>query len=122
MILAATSPGMWMVPPDPLTLWELYSAAGTAPSDAGLESPSSPGVIAQGLAACGWSSLTWLSRLGQRTLILAGQHDRLVPPANARLLAELIPNAELSLIDAGHLFLRSRAQEAALLARRFLLD
>lgn len=38
------------------------------------------------------------------TLVIAGACDRVVPPANARLLADAIPGARLSLIeDAGHL-------------------
>ncbi|MBU0704005.1 MAG: alpha/beta hydrolase [Chloroflexi bacterium] len=39
------------------------------------------------------------------TLILFGEHDKVVPPANADLLAEKLPNARIKILpDAGHIF------------------
>ncbi|HSJ56039.1 MAG TPA: alpha/beta fold hydrolase [Anaerolineae bacterium] len=39
------------------------------------------------------------------TLILHGQHDKVVPPENARLLAQQIPNSTTKILpDAGHFF------------------
>ncbi len=40
-----------------------------------------------------WSSLRRLPRLRQPTLVLHGDHDRLIPDINGRLIARLIPGA-----------------------------
>jgi pimeloyl-ACP methyl ester carboxylesterase len=46
-----------------------------------------------------------LLRMRAPTLVLQGTEDRVTDPANARMLAERIPNAELVLLEgAGHLF------------------
>jgi len=55
------------------------------------------------LAMIGWTSVPWLWRLRQPTLVLSGTDDPLIPASNARLLAHLIPNAQLELVDDGHL-------------------
>jgi pimeloyl-ACP methyl ester carboxylesterase len=34
--------------------------------------------------------------------IIAGDHDRVVPRANAEFLAEHLPNSRLTTVDAGH--------------------
>ena len=44
---------------------------------------------------------------------MIGQHDPIVPPVNGRILAALLPNAQLVEIDCGHLFLLTRPDEAA---------
>ena len=72
------------------------------------------------LALCGWSSLPWLWRLRQPTLILAGRHDALVPLVNARLLTSMIPGASLAILEDGHGFLLTRAGESAALVQDFL--
>jgi pimeloyl-ACP methyl ester carboxylesterase len=38
------------------------------------------------------------------TLVITGQDDRLIPPANSRLLAARIPGAVLKELPGGHLF------------------
>jgi pimeloyl-ACP methyl ester carboxylesterase len=39
------------------------------------------------------------------TLILFGEHDMVVPPGNAELMAEKLPQAEIKIIpDTGHIF------------------
>lgn len=46
-----------------------------------------------------------LHRISTPTLILFGAHDQVVPPANASLLAEKIPNSKVVIFpDAGHFF------------------
>lgn len=74
----------------------------------------------QMLAVLGWTSLPWLWRIQQPTLVLAGRDDPLVPLINARLHAWLLPRARLHVIDDGHLFLLTRAQETAGLIAGFL--
>jgi pimeloyl-ACP methyl ester carboxylesterase len=52
-----------------------------------------------------WSSWSRLPRISVPTLIMHGDSDRLVPPANARILADRIPGAKLVMLpDAGHVF------------------
>lgn len=47
-------------------------------------------------------------------LVIHGSHDRLVPTANARLVAERIPGAELVIVEgAGHHFYSERPEESA---------
>ncbi|HLZ30868.1 MAG TPA: alpha/beta fold hydrolase, partial [Chloroflexota bacterium] len=74
------------------------------------------------MAVMGWSSLGWLHRLPQPTLVLAGTDDPIVPVANARVMAERIPNARLQLYDDGHLFLMTRLDEVAPLLSEFLTE
>jgi 3-oxoadipate enol-lactonase len=46
-----------------------------------------------------------LSQVTAPTLILFGEHDKVVPPANAGLLARQIPHSQVVLLpDAGHFF------------------
>ena len=72
------------------------------------------------LAMVGWSSLPWLWKLRQPTLILMGRDDPLVPIVNGRILAYLIPDARLEIIDDGHLFMVTQPREAADRIERFL--
>ena len=46
--------------------------------------------------------------------------DPIVPMANARLICGLIPDAQLKVMDCGHLFLLTRAEESARAIERFL--
>jgi pimeloyl-ACP methyl ester carboxylesterase len=80
------------------------------------------GYLYQLLAVTGWTSLPWLWSLHQPTLVLMGRDDPLVPPVNGRILAAVIPNAELRMIDDGHLFLVTRPAETAGLIEAFLAD
>jgi poly(3-hydroxyalkanoate) depolymerase len=84
--------------------------------------PSALGYYAQIASTIGWTSILWLHLLPQRTLVLAGSDDPLVPLANAKLLASKIRNARLHVFDDGHLFLVSRSEEVASLIREFLLS
>ena len=56
-----------------------------------------------------WSSIPVLGRYHAPTLLICGEHDRVVPRANSRLIAARIPKARLVTIQAGH-DLQSRAQ------------
>src|SRR5258708_10199351 len=83
---------------------------------------SSRGYLFQLLAMTGWTSLPWLGSLRQPTLVLMGRDDPLVPPINGRILARLIPNARLQMIDDGHLFMVTRPVETAAIIEAFLSD
>jgi len=72
------------------------------------------------LAFWGWTSLPWLALLPQPTLILSGNDDPLVPLINARILAALIPRAQLKVVDDGHLFLLTNPASVVPFIRDFL--
>ena len=56
----------------------------------------------------------------QPTLLLAGTDDPIVPIANARLMARLLPNATLTTYPDGHLALLTRADELAAVVSGFV--
>jgi pimeloyl-ACP methyl ester carboxylesterase len=78
------------------------------------------GYAYQILAMAGWTSLPWLWTLKQPTLILAGRDDPIVPLANGRLMARMIPNSRLEILDDGHLFMVTRPAETAAIVETFL--
>ena len=49
-----------------------------------------------------------------------GRDDPLVPVVNGRILASLIPNSRLEIVDDGHLFIVTRADETAERIEKFL--
>lgn len=147
LVLVATSAGWTMVPGKPNVLSKMSSirrytdkgymrsiAAEIYGGDfreddtlidahaAGMRPSSNAGYMLQLLAMTGWSSMPWLWRLQQPTLILSGTDDPLIPVANARLLNRLIPNARLELVDNGHLFVVTRPVETAQTVEAFLTE
>lgn len=78
------------------------------------------GYYYQLLAASGWSSLGWLPLLKQRTLVIAGDDDPLIPTINPKTMARLIPRSELHLFKGGHLGLLTDARTLAPVVERFL--
>jgi pimeloyl-ACP methyl ester carboxylesterase len=62
-----------------------------------------------------------LSQVAAPTLVVHGEQDRVIPPANALVLAENIPGAELQVWpDAGHMYIIDEPQADQEIAR-FLL-
>ncbi|WP_429346690.1 poly(3-hydroxyalkanoate) depolymerase [Paraburkholderia sp. Clong3] len=145
LILAATSPGVIMVPaklsvltkligprrytdPDYLQQVGAEIYGGAYRRDPSLlkehgrhiQAPRGRGYLYQLLAASGWSSLPWLGALRQTTLVMHGNDDPIVPLANAKILAARIRHASLHVIDDGHLFLITRANDVAPVVRQFL--
>jgi poly(3-hydroxyalkanoate) depolymerase len=146
LVLAATTYGVGTVPGRPeaiaalCTPWRYYSAwyfDVIAPStfggrmrdvaqpslrDVRLDRP--PSLVGYGqqlFAIVGWSSLPWLHRLVQPTLVLCGDDDPIVPVMNARVLARRIPGAQLVVVPGGgHLMLLDSAPELAPVIQRFL--
>jgi poly(3-hydroxyoctanoate) depolymerase len=83
--------------------------------------PSILGYYLQMTAMAGWSSLPFLGRIRQPTLVIAGDGDPIVPLMNGRILARLIPDARLQVIrGGGHLFLLERSRESAAAIEGFL--
>ncbi|WP_210338528.1 poly(3-hydroxyalkanoate) depolymerase [Bradyrhizobium commune] len=146
LVLAATAPGFTMVPASPAVLWKMATPRRYTDKDymnriaadiyggafrqdpsligrhaAGMHGARNLGYLYQLLAMAGWTSLPWLWSLPQPTLVLMGNDDPLVPPINGHILASLIPNAELRMIDDGHLFMVTRPAETAALIEDFLV-
>jgi glutaryl-CoA dehydrogenase len=80
----------------------------------------SRGYLYQLAASAGWTSVPFLPLLRQRTLILAGDDDPIIPLANARLMKLLIPDARLHVYHGGHLGLVTEAAELAPVVDAFL--
>jgi pimeloyl-ACP methyl ester carboxylesterase len=133
LILAATTPGLPSIPPNPLVAMLMLSPAryydrrlaeAIVPRIAGgrtardprvlrarlgerLADPPTPiGYLHQLCSVWGWSGHLHLRRLRMPTLVLHGSEDPLVPVLNARYMARVIPDATLRIIeDGGHLIL-----------------
>lgn len=78
------------------------------------------GYYYQVMAVYWWTSLHWLWRIKQPTLVLAGNDDPLIPLTNMKVLAALIPNSELHVFDDGHLFLLTDLEKVLPIITEFL--
>ena len=78
------------------------------------------GYFYQMLGTAGWTSIFWLHKLQQPTLILHGDEDPLVPAINAKIMHRLLPHSQLSIFHDGHLGLATSAQELAPIIDHFL--
>jgi len=75
--------------------------------------PAPEGYRAQLQGILAWESYSRLHEITAPTLVIHGDSDRLVPPANGRLIAERIPGAELVMIShASHLFMTDQTEAA----------
>jgi pimeloyl-ACP methyl ester carboxylesterase len=76
----------------------------------------------QGEAILVWpGSCDRLAELGHRTLVLAGDADAMMPPANAQILAERIPGASLThFADGGHFLMMQFPEDLARTIHQFL--
>ena len=147
LVLAATSPGAIMVPGSPRVLWKLatprryldrgflrrvapqiYGGAFRGEPDLinkhadAMSGASNIGYLYQLLAMAGWTSLPWLWSLKQPTLILAGRDDPIVPALNGRIMAHIMQNARLEIMDDGHLFMVTQPAQTAAIIESFLAE
>jgi poly(3-hydroxyalkanoate) depolymerase len=146
LVLAATGTGMLMVPADPRVLARMLTprrhrdpeyARQVAGGLYGGTMRSEPERAAQVLhsasrlgprrgyyyqlaAGTGWTSLPFLRLIRQPTLVIAGDDDPIIPEVNARVMARLIPDAQLYLYRGGHLAMITEAGELAPVVERFL--
>lgn len=141
LVLAATSPGVIMVPgklsalskmtnpkryidPDYMkkNFHTLYGDE-TGKADKhilNLMPPHPRGYIYQMLAFSGWTSLPFLPFLKVPTLIMAGDRDNIVPLANAKLLKMALKYPQIYVVKGGgHLFMVSKAREIVPVMREF---
>ena len=78
------------------------------------------GYLYQLSAVMWWTSLPFLPLIKQRTLVVGGLDDPIVPPANAMILANLIPDATLALVPGGHLEIVTSASDLGSRITQFL--
>lgn len=147
LVLCATATGALMVPAGAQVLSKMVTprryrdatyAAQVAPQLYGGKMRESPevagrllgarpgvgstwGYACQLMAGAAWTSLPLLPFVRQRTLILAGDDDPLIPLTNARLMSALIPRSQLRVYSDGHLGLITSADEIGPLNSDFLL-
>jgi len=77
-----------------------------------------PVVMAQMQACMAHDTHDRLPGLAAPTLVIHGTEDQMLPVANGRLIAELIPDSKLEIMDGvGHLFFWERAEQTAELIR-----
>lgn len=146
LVLAATSTGMISIPASPTVLIHLATPlrywnrdyarrivgaiyGGRSRTDSWAHDelrarfdrpPSAVGYLGQLWAALGWTSMPWLPRLSVPTLVMTGDDDPIIPTLNGRILAFLIPGAELNVVSGGHLFILEEAADSAATIDEFL--
>jgi poly(3-hydroxyalkanoate) depolymerase len=146
LVLVSTGTGILMVPGKPTTLLHMitprrfsdpgYAAGvagllygGTARKHAGdilavfknqVSAGSVRGYLYQLLAGACWTSLPFLGLIRQPTLVLTGDDDPIIPVVNGRILARLIPHAELHIYKGGHVELVTEAPTLVPVITNFL--
>lgn len=145
LVLIATSAGMLMVPGSPKALTKMANprryidpdfmlknfetlygeglgkSAGKGGHMSRLTPPSARGYMYQLLCMLGWTSAPALPFMKKGTLIMMGDDDAIVPLANGKFLASLIPNSDLVVMEGGgHLFLLSHKDESVAAIRAHL--
>ena len=137
LVLVATATGALMVPPHPGcccgwpprggtgTPTTPVRSPGTSTADGCASAPTSSaagpglgrptlgrGYLYQLAAGLGWTSLPFLPLIRQRTLVLAGADDPIIPLVNARIMTRLLRDAHLHVYPDGHLGLLTRGRRA----------
>jgi 3-oxoadipate enol-lactonase len=75
--------------------------------------PQPEGYMAQLQGILAWEADSRLSKINAPTLVIHGENDRLVPAANACLIAERIPGARfVKLPHASHIFMTDQPAAA----------
>jgi poly(3-hydroxyalkanoate) depolymerase len=146
LVLVSTATGSLMVPARPSVLAQMVTPrryldrgylermaprlyGGSARENPGLVTAAmhngnrvgpSRGYLYQLTAGAGWTSVPFLPLLRQRTLIVSGDDDPLIPLANARLMKLLIPKSQLHVFRGGHLGLVTEAASLAPVVDAFL--
>ncbi len=83
--------------------------------------PSVRGYALQMTAFATFNSLPWLRTIGHPTLVMSGSDDRVVPMANAAILAAHLPHARMAVVNRwGHYLLHDPGSGASAQIRDFL--
>jgi 3-oxoadipate enol-lactonase len=122
LVLGATTAGGTAATPARLsTMWA--SLAGTHSPVPGSESVSWRGALQQAVAASTDDVVARLSRIQVPTLVMHGDQNRLLPPANGEVLTRLIPDAQLRFVPgAGHFYPVRSTEEAAHIALDWMTE
>jgi poly(3-hydroxyoctanoate) depolymerase len=99
LVLLATACGVGAVPGNPRDFTRLLL---TPNRETRWPRPDPVGLLWQIAAISTWSSIPFLGCIDAPTLVVCGERDRAVPPANSRLLAARIRDARLVTVQAGH--------------------
>jgi pimeloyl-ACP methyl ester carboxylesterase len=144
LCLMATHPGIAQAVTNPVAMEMLMKRGEMTPAEAAEASipfnyaPSTPrdrieedwavrmplaatndGYMAQAVGTSQWSGYDRLPGITVPTLVMTGDVDALVPPANAQILADRIPGAELVTVpDANHVLTTDQPEQVA----KVLLD
>ncbi len=146
LVLISTSTGLISVPGGSWTLRRMLTPQGARRPDPIQRSTSAPpkpdraddarvcgfsgtatglrgiGYLHQLAAIAAWTSLPFLPMIGQPTLVMAGEGDRIAPAANARILARLIPHSTLRVFPGGHAAVITQAPEFGKTISAFLAN
>jgi pimeloyl-ACP methyl ester carboxylesterase len=102
--------------------WEARNPGGALEWIRGAEPAGFRLAMAQFLAVARHHTLERLAKLRAPTLVITGDADRLVPPRNSEVLAQLIPGARLLVLPgAGHCFPLEREEETVRALREHFL-
>lgn len=83
--------------------------------------PTPEAYFAQLQAIIGWEAYSRIAQIEAPTVVIHGENDRLVPPENAKLIAERIPGAKLVMIpNASHIFNTDQTEAAHAAILEFL--
>ena len=99
LVLLATACGVGAVPGHPRDVTQMLLTPNRATR---WPRPDPLGLLWQVAAISTWSSILVLGYIDAPTLVVCGDYDRAVPPANSRLLAARIRDTRLVTIQAGH--------------------
>jgi pimeloyl-ACP methyl ester carboxylesterase len=123
LVLAATNCGEPFAILAPAKVWSLLFSKGANTPEENLAAMR-PYTFAEGTPQhlIEEDYLVRLPKIASRTLVLHGQEDQLIPPANGRLLAQRIPGAELVEIEKASHWLATDQLDATLGAVRHFLD
>jgi poly(3-hydroxyalkanoate) depolymerase len=148
LVLVATGTGLFMVPAHPRILAKMitprrFSDPDYLASIAGelyggtvrthgedvaklfvrqLHAGSKMGYLHQLLAGSVWTSLFALPAVRQRTLIVQGTDDPIIPVINARIVNALLPHSRLLLHPGGHIDIVHNATQLAPVIEKFLRE
>jgi poly(3-hydroxyalkanoate) depolymerase len=87
-----------------------------------LHAGSKIGYVHQLLAGSVWTSVFGLPAVRQRTLIVQGTDDPIIPTINAHIMNALLPHSRLHLHPGGHIDLVHNAAELAPVVDKFLSE
>lgn len=118
-ILISCAPGFAERCPEVVEEWLAYRAA--HPIDpAGYQAQMGIGL---GLMSAEAAFEQRLAQVTAPTLLISGAHDKVVPPGNVVLLAQVIPHAQTVILEAaGHFFPFEVPEQAAAVVANFLRD